>query len=194
MDPLPARDCPALEHSGKLWELKGLKDVGILTQQQFESQVQFTLKQTEPGAPSEAPPVKKRIHASLLKTAPSVPLPKQKSLFASGFWKEKTTENGEVLRIDGDAQPISSPPVTHKCRFCDYRHEYKCSLALHEKKHPQWTKGCRPVDEVLTSFSTCKSAESNSVPLPVLSSRLKKKDVEEQKLEHQDLGGLSKRF
>jgi len=112
MEPSSARDCPALEQSGKLWELKGLKDVGILTQQQFESQVQFQLKQTEPGAPSEAHPVKKRRHASLLKTAPSVPLqPKQKSLFASGFWKEKTTEMGEVLRIDGDAQPISSPPV-----------------------------------------------------------------------------------
>ena len=137
--PSPARDCPALVNSSKLWELKGLKDVGILTQQQFERQVEHTL--TEPGALSEAPPMKKRIHASLLRTAESVPLPsKQKSLFASGFWKEKTTQEGEVLLINGDARPISSPPVTHKCRFapCDYRHQFKCSLALHEKKHSEW--------------------------------------------------------
>ena len=139
--PSPARDCPALVNSSKLWELKGLKDVGILTQQQFERQVEHTL--TEPGTPSEAPPMKKRIHASLLRTAESVPLPsKQKSLFASGFWKEKTTQEGEVLLINGDARPISSPPVTHKCRFapCDYRHQFKCSLALHEKNIPSGQK------------------------------------------------------
>ena len=143
MEPSSARDCPALEQSGNLWEMKGLKDVGILTQQQFESQVQFQLKQTEPGAPSEAPPVKKRIHASLLKTAPSVPLqPKQKSLFASGFWKEKTTETGEVLRIDGDASTSNRtlvPLVAHLIIFCQVIrmscNQWTVVLDLHSKEN-----------------------------------------------------------
>ena len=59
--PSPGRVCAALANSSKLWELKGLKDAGILTQKQFEGQVQETL--TPGDAPTVAPPIKKRAHA-----------------------------------------------------------------------------------------------------------------------------------
>ena len=103
--PSPGRVCAALVNSSKLWELKGLKDAGILTQKQFEGQVHETL--TPGDAPTVVPPIKKRAHASLLRTASSDP--KQSSLFSAGFWVEKTTKEGDVVRIDGDMRPITSP-------------------------------------------------------------------------------------
>ena len=113
--PSPGRACAALGNFSQLMTLKGLKDAGILTQKQFEGQVQETL--TPGDAPTVAPPIKKRAHASLLRTASSDP--KQSTLFRVGFWVEKTTKEGDVVRIDSDMRPITSPPVTHKCKFCD---------------------------------------------------------------------------
>ena len=142
--------------------LKGLKDAGILTQKQFEGQVQETL--TLGDAPTVAPPIKKRAHASLLRTASSHP--KQRSLFNAGFWIEKTTKQGDVVRIDGDMRAMTSPPVTHKCKFCDWRHEFKRHVALHEKTHSEWARPVnQPVvhDQSLTSLmSSSTSTDTNS--------------------------------
>ena len=133
--------------------LKGLKDAGILTQKQFEGQVQETL--TLGDAPTVAPRIKKRAHAPLLRTASSDL--KQRSLFSASFWVEKTTKEGDVVRIDGDMRPMTSPPVTHKCKFCDWRHEFKRHAALHEKTHSEWT---RPVNQPVVHYMYLK----NTVP------------------------------
>ena len=94
--PCPGRVCAAVGNFSQLMTLKGLKDAGILTQKQFEGQVQETL--TLGDAPTVAPPIKKRAHAPLLRAASSHP--KQRSLFNAGFWIEKTTKQGDVVRID----------------------------------------------------------------------------------------------
>ena len=65
----------------------------------------------------------KRKHASLLRTATSVPLnSKQKTLFSAGFWTEKTTKDGDVVRIDDDAH-LPSPTAMDMYKFphCDYQ-------------------------------------------------------------------------
>ena len=67
--PCPGRVCAAVGNFSQLMTLKGLKDAGILTQKQFEGQVQETL--TLGDAPTVAPRIKKRAHASLLRTASS---------------------------------------------------------------------------------------------------------------------------
>ena len=68
--PSPGRGCAALGNFSQLMTLKGLKDAGILTQKQFEDQVQETL--TPGDAPTVAPLIKKRAHAPLLRTASQV--------------------------------------------------------------------------------------------------------------------------
>ena len=61
---------------------------------------------------------------------------------------------------------LHPPTVTHKCKFCDWRHEFKRHVALHEKTHSEWARPAnQPAvhDQSLRSLmSSSKSADSNS--------------------------------